>query len=48
MTVEKLIEALSCYDKTYEVWMEPDDYTSLGIKCVYADGSRKVVLLERE
>ena len=48
MNVERLIEALKCYDKSYEVWMEPDDSTSLGVKSVWGDANRKVVHIERE
>lgn len=46
MTAGELIEALSLYDKDWEVWMDPDDSTSLGIKRLWH--SNNVIHLEKE
>ena len=44
MTVEEVIEALGCYDKSYEVIMKPVDAP---VEQVYADGNKKEVYLNR-
>lgn len=42
MTVEEVIEALGCYDKSYEVIMKPIDAP---VEQVYADANEKEVYL---
>ena len=49
MTIQELIDRLQCCeDKSYEVLIEPDDSTLLGIKRVWTNRRLKSVILEKE